>query len=98
MINGNIKNFPIFMEFSGGLYKGIYGTIKDWGGEENVLSKIVEIIRHYKPDVIVTHDIKGEYGHPTHRTVPFLVKKDIKIASDKNKFIYSYINDGIHEV
>jgi LmbE family N-acetylglucosaminyl deacetylase len=93
-----IKNYPIFMGFPGGFHKGIYGTIKDWGGEENVLNKIVEIIRHYKPDVIVTHDIKGEYGHPTHRTVPFLVKKAIKLASDKNKFIYSYKNYGVHDV
>ena len=93
-----IKNYPIFMEFPGGFHDGINGTIKDFGGEEKVLGKIVEIIRNYKPDVIVSHDINGEYGHPTHKTVPFLVQKAIKLASDKNKFFDSYKKYGVFDV
>ncbi len=28
--------------------------------------KMVEVIRRYKPDVVVLHDVHGEYGHPAH--------------------------------
>jgi LmbE family N-acetylglucosaminyl deacetylase len=93
-----INNYPIFMCFPGGFHDGINGTINDWGGEEKVLGKIVENIRNYKPDVIVTHDFKGERGHPTHKTVAYLVQKAVKIVSDKNKFIDTYKLYGTHEV
>ena len=93
-----INNYPIFMGFVGGFHNGINGTINDWGGEEIVLSKIVEKIRKYKPDVIVTHDFEGEYGHPTHKTVPYLVVKAINLVGEKNKFIDTYKKYGIHEV
>ena len=39
---------------------------KDMGGQDKVLSWVTEIYRKYKPEVVVTQDIKGEYGHPQH--------------------------------
>lgn len=33
---------------------------------EDVAAKIVKIIRELKPDVVVTHDAGGGYGHPDH--------------------------------
>lgn len=89
-----VKTHPIFMGFAGGYHDGIKGTVKDWGGEEYVLGKLVEKIRRFKPDVIVTHDVNGEYGHPTHKTTPYLVKKAIKLAGDKTKYKTSYKKYG----
>ena len=80
------KYYPMFMNFAGGYHNGISGTLKAWGGEQYVLSRVVEKIRRYKPDVIVTHDERGEYGHPTHKTVSYIVQKAIKAAGDKSKF------------
>ncbi|MCM1286569.1 MAG: PIG-L family deacetylase [Acetobacter sp.] len=93
-----IKTYPIFMGFEGGYHNGINGTLNDWGGEDYVLGCLVEKIRHYKPDVIVTHDVNGEYGHPTHKTTAYLVKKAIKIAADKSKYRDSYKKYGIWNV
>ena len=36
-------------------------------GKNKVRSYIVEIFRRYRPDVVVTHDIRGEYGHGVHK-------------------------------
>ena len=80
------KYYPMFMNFAGGYHDGISGTLNAWGGESYVMSRVVEKIRRYKPDVIVTHDEKGEYGHPTHKTVSYIVQKAIKAAGDKSKF------------
>lgn len=93
-----VKTYPIFMGFAGGYHNGIKGTVNDWGGEEYVLGKLVEKIRRYKPDVIVTHDVNGEYGHPTHKTTPYLVKKAIKIAGDKTKYKASYKKYGAWKI
>lgn len=35
-------------------------------GYDNFVSFQVEMIRRFKPKVIVEHDFAGEYGHPTH--------------------------------
>ena len=36
-------------------------------GKKNVQSYMIELFRHYKPEVVVTHDINGEYGHGLHK-------------------------------
>jgi N-acetyl-1-D-myo-inositol-2-amino-2-deoxy-alpha-D-glucopyranoside deacetylase len=33
---------------------------------EDVTAKMVKIIRELKPDVVITHDASGGYGHPDH--------------------------------
>lgn len=34
------------MGFQGGYHDGITGTLKDWGGEDYVMEKLVEKIRY----------------------------------------------------
>ncbi len=36
-------------------------------GKNKVRSYVVELFRRYRPDVVVTHDIHGEYGHGVHK-------------------------------
>ena len=43
---------------------------------------IVRVIRKYRPDVIVTHDFNGEYGHIQHRLTAELVSKGAVLAAD----------------
>jgi LmbE family N-acetylglucosaminyl deacetylase len=93
-----IRNYPIFMGFLGGKHFNINKTLNIWGGEVYVVGKIVAKIRQYKPDVIVTHDLKGESGHPSQRTIPLVVRKAILLAANKNKFKSSYNNYGVHIV
>lgn len=89
-----VDTYPIFMDYAGGYHDGISGTLRDWGGETAVLKKMVEKIRCYQPEVIVTHDKNGEYGHPTHKTVSYIVLKAVHMAKDKNKFPESYNKYG----
>lgn len=93
-----IKTYPIFMGFDGGYHDGIKGTLNDWGGENACVEKLVEKIRCYQPKVIVTHDVNGEYGHPTHKTTSYLVTKAVKMAADKTKYPASYKKYGAWQV
>lgn len=92
------KAYPIFMNFPGGYHDGIGGTLKSWGGEQEVLERLVEKIRRYQPEVIVTHDYNGEYGHPTHKTTAYIVEKALRLAADKTKFKTSYKEYGVWQV
>ena len=89
---------PVFMNFSAGYHNGIKGTLNDWGGEIHVISRLVEQIRKYQPKVIVTHDVNGEYGHPTHKTVAYIVQKAVKAAGNKSKYKSSYKKYGVCKV
>lgn len=90
--------YPIFMNFPGGYHDGVNGTLNAWGGEDYVLERLVEKIRKYKPEVIVTHDINGEYGHPTHKTTSYIIQKAVKLAADKSKYKSSARDYGVWQV
>lgn len=38
-----------------------------WGGSKIVNKWLTKLIRQYRPDVLLTHDTEGEYGHPAHK-------------------------------
>lgn len=40
-------------------------------------------IRRYRPEVIVTHDIKGEYGHEQHLVVADATPTAVRLAADE---------------
>ena len=37
--------------------------------EEKVIGQVASVIREVKPDVVITHDPTGGYGHPDHVTI-----------------------------
>jgi LmbE family N-acetylglucosaminyl deacetylase len=78
--------YPLFINFPGGYHDGVQGTLESWGGASYVVGRLVDQIRKYRPKVIVTHGLNGEYGHPTHKTTPRVVKKAIKAAASKKKY------------
>ena len=50
--------------------------------EEELTGYITEAIRQFKPQVIVTHDFDGEYGHGFHKLVTECTVKAVEGASD----------------
>ena len=53
---------------------------------EEVAGKIVEIIRELKPDVVVTHDAGGGYGHPDHIAVHNATVKAFYATNDPKQY------------
>ena len=58
----------------------------DIWGEERLLSYVTEMIRKYQPDVIVTHDVNGEYGHGAHRACCWAVQQCAEASADPNQY------------
>lgn len=58
------------------------GPLKRSWPEKKAAAFIVEQIRKYKPSVIVTHDIKGEYGHGAHQWTSALVQQAFERSGD----------------
>ena len=69
-----------------------------WKGKDRVLSRVTEVIRKHRPEVLVTHGEKGEYGHGAHKTAADAAKHVLKMTGDAKKFPKSAELYGIWEV
>jgi LmbE family N-acetylglucosaminyl deacetylase len=53
---------------------------------DEVTGRIVKYIRHIKPDVVITHDAGGGYGHPDHLATHYGVVKAFDAAGNPEKY------------
>lgn len=60
-----VRNYPDIGDFADGHNNNIDMAYARWGREATYL-RIVRAIRRYQPEVVLTHDVKGEYGHTQH--------------------------------
>ena len=81
-----VRDYPDFINLKDKRVKSIEEGLKLWGGEEHILEELVARIRRYKPEVIVTHDLDGEYGHNQHKITSRLMQDAIDAAADAARF------------
>lgn len=74
----DIGDFPDHFSTS---IRGMYQ--KDGWNEATVLEHVTWLYRRYQPDVVVTHDVNGEYGHGAHRVAADIAQKAIAKAADE---------------
>ena len=68
------------------------------GGKDLVLEWITGMFRRYRPDVVVTQDMNGEYGHPQHRMLVRACTECWDLAADPEKYPESAAAYGAWEV
>lgn len=61
-----VRQYPVFGPFRDFRTETLADAYSKWG-KEKARTFVMGVIRQYKPDVLVTHDTKGEYGHGAHR-------------------------------
>ena len=76
-----VENYPILPDFPD-LYSESLEHARTVYDEEAVISYQVELIRRFRPDVIVGHDINGEYGHGGHRLNADALMQAVELAAD----------------
>ena len=68
------------------------------GGKKKVNEWVVELYRQYKPEVVVTHDIDGEYGHGMHKMISDAAYNAIALAANEDEFTDLTVAHGTWEV
>ncbi len=92
-----IDHYPEFVGFPD-LFSDTYERgAKNWG-EDETLKVIVELYRKYKPEVVITHDPKGEYGHGAHMLTSAMALKAAKAAADETQFPESAEEYGVWQI
>lgn len=93
-----VRDYPEFINLTDKRVKTIDAGIELWGGQENILRQLVWRIRRYKPEVIVTHDFDGEYGHNQHKITAAAMQYAIDAAADPSRFSESVSAFGAWQV
>ena len=79
-----VKNYPMIGHFPDKYQltlKGMYEQ-KGWS-RESVYRFVAEAYRACRPDVVVTQDVNGEYGHGAHRAAADAAQAAIALAADE---------------
>ncbi len=90
-----ISNFPD--EYSNSSEEALNNLNKHGITEEDVLAYQTELIRRFKPLVIVGHDLSGEYGHGQHILNAKTLTRAVEFAKDGTKYTESVNKYGIHD-
>lgn len=76
---------PVFGPFPDKKTMSIAENEKVWDREE-LNAFLVANIRRFQPDVILTQDFEGEYGHGAHRMMVDAVSKMLEPAADASQY------------
>jgi len=89
-----VRNAPVFLDFRDVYTETLEEAEASWG-RDTVTEAIVEAIRRFRPEVIVTHDLNGEYGHGAHMLVAACTLDAVSAAADGELFADSAQRYGV---
>ena len=109
LLNGlwamGVRNYPIWGDFRDHYDKTVKDAYKASGGQTRLEQWLTEVYRRYKPEVVVTQDVDGEYGHSQHRMIAELAQNCIAFAAEdyateetNDTFLDSYLAYGPWQV
>lgn len=77
-----MRTLPEFINLEDENITSIDTALENWGGHDGLAAVLAERIRRFQPEVILTHDIAGEYGHIQHILTAWFMKTAIEAAAD----------------
>lgn len=80
------RHYPEFINLKDKRVESMKKGVELWGGKNAILSELVRRIRRYRPDVILTHDLDGEYGHNQHKITARAMQIAIEAAADPAQY------------
>lgn len=78
-----VRHYPDLGPFPDVYGVSLRGMYREKGWQESrVLRYVVGLYRRYRPEVVVTHDVNGEYGHGAHKVASDAAQRCIALAAD----------------
>lgn len=78
-----VTHYPVCGDFPD-VYCSDLEDAKTKYSADDMAAFVAKCIRRFKPQVTVTHDFDGEYGHGFHRLTSESVKNALELAKDEN--------------
>ena len=103
-----VKNYPVISDFPD-LYAQSKNRSEAFSQAKKVFENagvtyddfvgyLTECIRRFKPSVVVSHDLDGEYGHGTHVLVAAALTEAIEVCSDETQYPESAAEYGVWDI
>lgn len=102
LLNGlwhmGVRTYPVIFSFRDAYTTKLDTAYKNAGGESKVVETLVELYRQYQPEVVVTQDVDGEYGHGMHKMAADAAQKAIEKAATEGECLDSFLAYGQWQV
>ena len=89
LLNGlwhmGVRNYPVIGTFGDSYSTSMTEMYSRWG-RQKARGYVMELIRKYRPEVVVTHDKGGEYGHGAHKVTSDACVYAVENAADASVF------------
>lgn len=92
-----VTHYPQLGEFED-IYSEDLETAESQYDHDEALEYVVETIRRFKPLVLVSQDLNGEYGHGGHMFVAELITEAIELTADEDSYPESAEEYGTWDV
>lgn len=101
LLNGlwemGVRTYPEIGPFWDKFSRQLQSAYSEWG-KSKVYAFVVQLLRRYQPEVVVTHDVNGEYGHGAHRVCADAMQHCVITAADPEKFSDTAEKYGVWQV
>lgn len=88
-----VRNYPVMSDFPDLYSESLEEALSVYGwygfGYDDFTEFLTGVLRRFKPLVVVTHDVNGEYGHGTHVLCAAALMESVELAADETKYTYS---------
>ena len=94
-----VRNYPEIGNFPDHFSTSVRGMYqKDGWSEAQVLDYVTWLYRRFKPDVVLTHDVNGEYGHGAHKVAADIAQKAVVKAADEGYRLRKYQDEPVWSI
>lgn len=101
LLNGlwhmGMRNYPVIGSFFDDYSYKLSDAYEIWP-KRYARAYVMELIRKYKPDVMLTHDIDGEYGHGAHKLCADVVQYCVERSANESVFPELAEKHGLWEI
>jgi LmbE family N-acetylglucosaminyl deacetylase len=80
-----VRNYPVWANFRDSFSFSLTKQYRHWN-KGRVYETITGWIRRFRPEVLLTHDLQGEYGHGAHRVCGDAAMHCVEYAANESKF------------
>ncbi|MBQ8164658.1 MAG: PIG-L family deacetylase [Clostridia bacterium] len=106
LLNGlwtvGVRNYPVIGDapdaWSESLEEGLTNFADSGFSEDELVDFQVEMIRRFKPLIVVGHDINGEYSHGQHMVNTHTLRKALEISNNPDEYSDSADEYGVWDV
>lgn len=78
-----VRHYPDLGSFPDRFTTSLKGMYRQEGwSHDRVMRHVTGLFRRYQPEVVVTHDVNGEYGHGAHKVAADAARQAVALAAD----------------